>query len=1035
MSLNKLSIDNYEIGNQNNFDLLSFYNLLPEKTDEEEMSIDFQLECEEYHHSLFYPILHYCINTLNSLNLKQLEKIKTKIGFYGEDQKIYVTVNRQMYELFFTEEEGLIDNQKINFNYGKDKFNPRIFSSHINNDNVENYKQYFDISKNITNSSIKEMIGEKATEFNLSISELIQNKKKTIVSRFLKGYSHQEGVLKSFEAEIEGKFTNLPNLLFKRRNVRGSTIEELDQIYLLNLGEKTKLIEGFDYFYYYDSHNEEDDNDDNIRKHGKRFELEDKKVYFIVIKKSLAGLRKAYDAIKQNKEANNANTADSINLINKDNTNTLNTNITNEINDINTINDANSINTNSISATNTTLKRENLTDIGNAILTSNIFAQLINSIILKKEKITINLLYIVDDEFNLDMTNIFKECLKHDKVAMNKNYHFRIYLIYTQPDLALKHFIETNCKKNNTIKELTEKIARIELEVKELKKYKTKFEEVEYETIFCKISDEVLDFCKSIKNTKNKFITIGSKDFISENHECAFTSLNNLRFFPIGSLEKNNYLIDLKTFNRVKFENINDNIQFNNIIDNYNYYIKQINTFNDVYLLADFIFMMNFGKIIGEKKLKYIFNIYMFEGYYFMVHLKKEEVLLYEDITIYKNKCKNEMLVNEKEKINLEELEEFISNYFKLLKTKDFFSSENEPRINISHLFDFKGRINYILNLYKNQDDNQNNNAINNNEIVNYAEIISTKRIFNIADDILSHESIEGLNFKNIILIRKTEFGERFNKERLKLIIKYLFNINDINIVDNLGEETNEIRLNQDRYINKDLLTIFRKEKNMLPILIKSNNEINQSIIPLIEYSYLLSVPLLLNKKDYKPNVLILANDFGILNYYYHKLYYNKFNIKMFAEKKEIIMDEQEFFKINNNDIEISNFQNVLNEKKKKNIIEKLDIILIEYFDKKNKNDEIIPDYEILKDWRDVLNNDGILAFNLRAESFKSFNNTIEKLKKKYIKVIVINLRPCSSIVFCCGNKDIKMVNYYEMTDSILQEWLNEFIEPHLVKK
>ena len=70
MSLNKLSIDNYEIGNQNNFDLLSFYNLLPEKTGEEEMSIDFQLECEEYHHSLFYPILHYCINTLNSLNLK-----------------------------------------------------------------------------------------------------------------------------------------------------------------------------------------------------------------------------------------------------------------------------------------------------------------------------------------------------------------------------------------------------------------------------------------------------------------------------------------------------------------------------------------------------------------------------------------------------------------------------------------------------------------------------------------------------------------------------------------------------------------------------------------------------------------------------------------------------------------------------------------------------------------------------------------------------------------------------------------------------
>lgn len=83
-----------------------------------------------------------------------------------------------MYDLFFTEKEGLIDNQKINFNYGKDKFNLRSFSSHINNDNVENYKQYFDISKNITNSFTKEMIGEKAIEFSLDIKQLIESKKK-----------------------------------------------------------------------------------------------------------------------------------------------------------------------------------------------------------------------------------------------------------------------------------------------------------------------------------------------------------------------------------------------------------------------------------------------------------------------------------------------------------------------------------------------------------------------------------------------------------------------------------------------------------------------------------------------------------------------------------------------------------------------------------------------------------------------------------------------------------------------------------------
>ena len=88
MAINKVTIADYENWAQKNFDLLSFYNALPDKTDEEEMSLDFKMECEEYHHSLFYPILYYCINILNSYNLKQLEKMKGKIGFYGDDRKI-----------------------------------------------------------------------------------------------------------------------------------------------------------------------------------------------------------------------------------------------------------------------------------------------------------------------------------------------------------------------------------------------------------------------------------------------------------------------------------------------------------------------------------------------------------------------------------------------------------------------------------------------------------------------------------------------------------------------------------------------------------------------------------------------------------------------------------------------------------------------------------------------------------------------------------------------------------------------------------
>ena len=98
MSLTKVSIDDYEIGDQKNFDLLSFYRAIPDKRDEEEMSTDFELECKEYHHSLFYPILYYCINILNSIKREQLDKIKNIIGFYDDDRKIYLTVNRQIFD-------------------------------------------------------------------------------------------------------------------------------------------------------------------------------------------------------------------------------------------------------------------------------------------------------------------------------------------------------------------------------------------------------------------------------------------------------------------------------------------------------------------------------------------------------------------------------------------------------------------------------------------------------------------------------------------------------------------------------------------------------------------------------------------------------------------------------------------------------------------------------------------------------------------------------------------------------------------------
>ena len=171
---NDISIYDYEIGNQSDFDLLSFYEALPNKEEEEE---DFEIEPEEYHHSLFFPILKYCINILK--NAKDLDKLKLSIGFYGNDNKIYVTVGRQMYDLFFTEGEGTIsDSNKITFDCGKDKFKLKSKSKENTKELIEEYKEFFDIPKETPNSSIKNKINEKAKELDMEVFQLIKNKKK-----------------------------------------------------------------------------------------------------------------------------------------------------------------------------------------------------------------------------------------------------------------------------------------------------------------------------------------------------------------------------------------------------------------------------------------------------------------------------------------------------------------------------------------------------------------------------------------------------------------------------------------------------------------------------------------------------------------------------------------------------------------------------------------------------------------------------------------------------------------------------------------
>ena len=60
------------------------------------------------------------------------------------------------------------------------------------------------------------------------------------------------------------------------------------------------------------------------------------------------------------------------------------------------------------------------------------------------------------------------------------------------------------------------------------------------------------------------------------------------------------------------------------------------------------------------------------------------------------------MIEEKSENVSAEEVEEFTSNYYNLLIRRDFFQKdEKDCKIDELFLFDFKSRINYIINLCK----------------------------------------------------------------------------------------------------------------------------------------------------------------------------------------------------------------------------------------------------------------------------------------------------------------------------------------------
>ena len=518
--------------------------------------------------------------------------------------------------------------------------------------------------------------------------------------------------------------------------------------------------------------------------------------------------------------------------------------------------------------------------------------------------------------------------------------------------------------------------------------------------------------------------------------------MKSVSSFLENNLRKNYYLIDFATFNCVKFKEINNKYLCEISIQDYKEDIKLVENFEEAYLLVDYAFMNNFSDIVNENILKnYVINIYMFEKEYFMIKLKRDSSLIKSEIKFNKNKCANPMLEGESQNVSAKEVEEFVSNYYNLLLLRDFFQKkEEECKKDELFLFDFKSRINYIIDLCKKPKENK--IKINNKEKVSIKsdwniQILSVKNEFNKYHDYLEDDFIQNLDYKNLIFVRKTEFGKQFEQKEIELIIKYLFNINaDVNMTNKLITTKNlDIIKTSNKYGENILFKIINNNNN-LPFLIQPTIGINPRLIPLIEYEYFLSMPLLLPEKkenENKPDILILSNDFGLLNYYYNYLYKNILNIESFTENKYII-NKPDIFKNNNDKIKIKDFFEVVKDRQKimNSNINNYDLIILESFDKREENDRIIPNEDLLIIFKDILNCNGIFAFNLRYETHNEKKIILERLKKKYKRIIEIELRMGSEFIICCPDKNIRMINNYKPINYTIDEIILNEIEQKL---
>ena len=928
-----------------------------------------ELMNKSFVHSLFTPILSYIID--------YLKNNEEKPGIIGksivDDIKIiYIILNHNIYDLFFTKEKGKPFNgiNEIDYNNLKnEKENYFIPRNKINEEK--------ELDENTLNEIAANFIGEKKLEGNLT--ELFEFKKKEIISLFKLGYSIQERIMNMLISYGKGHIIELPNLIFYQTNKKNKIYSETDRIITVDNSIK---INKFFIYSKAEFRKSKEMKYDNF-KDGEELELKENSCVFIEVKTTMKNLLE-----KENDELDN-------------------------VSEVSSILSQNSIKKNKIVKMFDNMK---------------IFIKLFENLNKKFENII--LIIIIDSYFPRNFFDNAKKIAKNLDSA-NVDIDFDLYFVHIESDIIYTYDLNkiqkistekdkeiNNLKtKSKTLEEdatkSKEKIKTLEEDVKTLEEDATKSKEkikklekdaTESKEKIKKLKKDAIKSEEELKNLKQKVLELDRKDKLRKikkkirNDKLLFARIKGIikekknvlecEIKNIINTNDSNKVLDGKTFVKIYYKKdyfeLSDDVKKKHF-KNLDKYFLQNKVNQNLILIVDFVFMMS---------LKEIMETY-FKDQKLIISEEDGFFTLYFEKALAQNNIIFAMMSNipgygSLDLNKIPSINHFINYYYEVKEFKKQFDLNRIQNFDIyTPLTDMNI---FHLDIQKTKSKKKGNSGI----ILVIDPIHETE---DLKLDIYDHF------YNYVILLYKYSFFET-NKEFLEKIIEYFFPDESFEIINIKADKIPIVKESDTKELLKynDEFFIKNKNKNVIETKfklyqIKSDLHINTDTYSIIDKNIRCVIESISPLKK-KIEIEILIEQSSNVIYKYLKNIFKKkakfvlLNNDTFDKKIKEIKDFISTYEKNEISTDLLSYITKYNDKK-------FDLIILEtVFDTNN----LFNDNEILIKIKKQLNKQGLFIIHLISGNIYAKNSIHNKLTYvfKYVKILNQNrLYKLNNVIVC----------------------------------